>query len=108
MTRHIIDRLFETINARKEADPAVSYVARLHEAGTAKCAQKFGEEAVETVIEAMKVVTGDKAARATFTEESADAVFHLLVLWSQLGFTPEDIWAVLESRVGKISDKDLK
>lgn len=108
MTDHILDQLFETLQARKTADPESSYVARLYKAGTAKCAQKFGEEAVETVIEAMKMDAGDAAARDLFRQESADAVFHLMVLWSQLGIKPEEIWSVLNERVGKVSDKDLK
>ena len=104
---HILDQLYKTLEARKTAEPESSYVARLYAAGASKCAQKFGEEAVETVIEAMKLEAGQDA-RKDFTAESADAIFHLMVLWAKLGIRPEEIWSVLESRVGKISDKDLK
>lgn len=100
MTTHILDRLFEILRQRKSADAESSYVARLYKDGTAKCAQKFGEEAVETVIEAMKLNAGDTTARAAMAEESADAIFHLLVLWSQLGMDPDEIWSVLEKRFG--------
>ena len=108
MTSHILDQLFETLQSRKTAAVETSYVARLNREGTGKCAQKFGEEADETVIEAMKVASGDQEARKTFTEEAADAVFHLMVLCAQLEMDPKDIWSVLETRVGKVSDKDLK
>ena len=105
---HILDQLSETLKSRKGAAPETSYVARLYQEGTGKCAQKFGEEAVETVIEAMKIAGGDESAKKTFAEESADAIFHLMVLWAQLGIEPSEIWSVLEARVGKVSDKDLK
>ena len=108
MSSHILERLFQTLRERKSADPASSYVARLYQSGTAKCAQKFGEESVETIIEAMKMETGDLEARDLFKQESADALFHLMVLWSQLDVTPDEIFAVLETRIGKISDKDLQ
>ncbi len=100
MANHILDRLYEILQQRKTADAESSYVARLYKEGTAKCAQKFGEEAVETVIEAMKLEAGNTTARNTFAEESADAIFHLLVLWSKLGIDPDEIWAVLEERFG--------
>lgn len=100
MTTHILDRLFDILKERKNADAESSYVARLYKNGTAKCAQKFGEEAVETVIEAMKLEAGQQSARAALAEESADALFHLLVLWSQLGMDPDEIWSVLEKRFG--------
>jgi phosphoribosyl-ATP pyrophosphohydrolase len=89
-----LDRLFATIAARKAADPAQSYTAKLLAAGVEKCAKKFGEEAVETVIAAIQK---DKAELA---KESADVLYHLAVLWAASGITPEDIYAVLKSREG--------
>lgn len=89
---HPIDRLFATIAARKGGDPSASYTAKLLSEGVAKCAKKVGEEAVETVIAAM---SGDKAAIAA---ESADVLYHLLVLWAASGVTPEDVYAVLKAR----------
>ena len=72
---HALDRLFATIAARKEAgDTDRSYTAKLLSQGVEKCAKKFGEEAVETVLAA---VSGDKAQLAA---ESADVLYHLLVL----------------------------
>jgi phosphoribosyl-ATP pyrophosphohydrolase len=87
-----LDRLFATIAARKGADPAQSYTAKLLAAGVEKCAKKFGEEAVEAVIAAAQK---DKTELA---KESADVLYHLAVLWAACGITPEDVYAVLKSR----------
>src|SRR5690242_17422165 len=87
---HPLDQLFATIAARRGADPATSYTAKLLSRGTAKIAQKLGEEAVETVIEAVR---GERAALAA---ESADLLYHLLVLWADAGLAPEEVWRELE------------
>jgi len=87
-----LDRLFATIAARKDADPAASYTAKLLAAGVEKCAKKFGEEATEAVIAAIQK---DKVELA---KESADVLYHLAVLWAASGITPEDVYAVLKSR----------
>jgi phosphoribosyl-ATP pyrophosphohydrolase len=93
---HALDRLFATIAARQAAgDTDQSYTARLLSQGVEKCAKKFGEEAVETVIAA---VSGDKQHLAA---ESADALYHLLVLWAAAGITPEDVYAALKAREGQ-------
>jgi phosphoribosyl-ATP pyrophosphohydrolase len=89
-----LDRLFATIAARRGADPAASYTAKLFAAGTAKIAQKLGEEAVEAVIEAVR---GDRRRLAA---ESADLLYHLLVLWADQGVAPSEIWQALEGRMG--------
>jgi len=94
MTTHIIDELFEIIQSRKGADPSSSYVASLFDKGTEKIVQKVGEEAMETAIEAMK---GDKEK---LTAESADLLFHLMVLWADQGLTPDDIMTELHFRLG--------
>ncbi|MEJ0027816.1 MAG: phosphoribosyl-ATP diphosphatase [Rhizomicrobium sp.] len=95
MAPHPIDRLFATIAARKGGDPATSYTAALLKDGVAKCAKKFGEEAVEAAIAAaMK----DKKALAS---ESADVLYHLLVLWAASGVTPDDVYAALAAREGQ-------
>jgi phosphoribosyl-ATP pyrophosphohydrolase len=90
----VLDRLWATVLSRKDADPNQSHSARLLSRGTAKVAQKFGEEAVETVIEA---VAGHKTA---LIGESADVLYHLLVLWVDAGLRPEQIWAELARREG--------
>lgn len=94
MSGSIIQSLYETILSRKGADASTSYTASLFAKGTAKIAQKVGEEAVETAIEAIQ---GNKEKLA---QESADLLFHLMVLWADQGLTPDDILKVLESRAG--------
>lgn len=91
----VLDRLWETIESRRDADPAASHSARLMSRGTAKIAQKFGEEAVECVIEA---VQGQN--RSALVAESADVLYHLLVLWVDAGIRPEEVWAELTRREG--------
>ena len=90
-----LDQLFATIVARKGADPSQSYTAKLLAAGVEKCARKFGEEATETVIAAIQ---RDKAELA---KESADVLYHLLVLWAASGITPDDVYTVLKAREGQ-------
>lgn len=89
-----LTRLEATIAARRGADPASSYVAKLSAAGRAKIAQKVGEEAVETVIAAM---AGDPAK---LTSEAADLMFHLLILLADGGITLADVAAELDRREG--------
>jgi phosphoribosyl-ATP pyrophosphohydrolase len=89
-----LDRLYRAILDRREADPDTSYTARLFHRGRAKIAQKLGEEAVETVIEALG---GDKDKLA---QESADLLYHLLVLWADVGLKPKDVYDVLAAREG--------
>lgn len=91
----ILDRLFATIMARKGADPAKSYTAKLFAEGRAKIARKFGEEAVETTVAALDEGTERVAA------ESADLLYHLLVLWAECGVAPADVWAALAAREGR-------
>lgn len=93
-TSEVLERLFEVVLSRKGADPSVSHSARLLSRGTPKIAQKFGEEAVECLIEAVR---GDSKA---LIAESADVLYHLLVLWVDAGVTPEDVWAELTRREG--------
>lgn len=101
MSDDILKQLAALIEERKEANPDSSYVAGLYKLGTAKIAQKVGEEAVETVIEALKLDAGHAGAKDRLAEESADLVFHLMVLWAHLGLKPEDVLGILEKRLGK-------
>lgn len=89
-----LDRLYGVIESRRGADANSSHTARLFQKGRAKIAQKLGEEAVETVIEAMR---GDKEL---LLGESADLLYHLLVLWADCGVKPQEVWAKLQSREG--------
>lgn len=89
-----LDELYAVIEERRAGDPSTSYVARSFAKGRAKLAQKVGEEAVETVIAA---VGGDRDA---VIAESADLLFHLLMLWADAGVAPADVLAALEGRRG--------
>ena len=89
---HTIDRLYDVIASRKGADPKSSYTARLFEKGVPKIAQKVGEEAVETVID------GVAGKPDRLVSESADLLYHLLVLWAARGVKPKDVWGELEKR----------
>jgi phosphoribosyl-ATP pyrophosphohydrolase len=91
---HVLDRLWSVVQNRKTADPAVSHSARLLSRGTAKVAQKFGEEAVECLIEG---VAGNHDA---LVAESADVLYHLLVLWVSADVAPEEVWGELTRREG--------
>lgn len=90
----ILERLYEVIAERREADPGGSYTAGLFDEGTGKIAQKLGEEAVETVIAALA------GRKKDITSESADLLYHLLVLWADAGIEPGDVWAELARREG--------
>ncbi len=90
----VLDRLFAVVTERRAADPATSHSARLLSRGTAKVAQKFGEEAVECLIEA---VADDPAA---LVGESADVLYHLVVMWVAAGVAPDQVWAELKRREG--------
>ena len=95
MADHPIDRLFKLIGSRKGRDVNKSYTASLLKNGPAKCAKKFGEEAVDVVLAA---VAKDKRA---LTEESADVLYHLLVLWAACGVLQKDVYAALAAREGQ-------
>lgn len=91
----VLDRLWRTVEARRLAgDTASSHSARLMARGTAKVAQKLGEEAVECVIEATL------GRRAETIQESADLLYHLMVVWVDAGIRPDEVWGELGRREG--------
>ncbi len=90
----VLDRLAATIEARKAADPASSHTAGLLAKGPAKCAEKFGEEAVEAIIAAAQ---GDRAA---LVAECADVVYHMAVMLAAQGLDLPAVLAELERREG--------
>ena len=94
MSAETLARLYATIAARKGADPETSWTAKLLSKGPEKCAEKFGEEAVEAIIEAVR---GD---RARLTSEAADVLYHLLVMLTARDVTLEEVLAELERREG--------
>jgi phosphoribosyl-ATP pyrophosphohydrolase len=90
----VLDQLFDIIRDRRGTDPEKSYTAKLFSRGRAKIAQKLGEEAVETVIAALSE-TPDRTI-----SESADLLYHLLVLWAECDIEPYQVWTELEGRLG--------
>jgi phosphoribosyl-ATP pyrophosphohydrolase len=90
----VLDRLFETIESRRGADPEASWTAKLLAGGPEVIAKKVGEEATETVIAAL---SGDGRALAA---ESADLIYHLMVLWAAKDIAPADVWRALAEREG--------
>lgn len=94
LTGTVLDELYAVIDARKGADADESYTAQLYARGTEKIAQKLGEEAVEAVIAA---VARD---REETIRESADVLYHLLVVLADAGITPEEVYAEIARRQG--------
>ena len=90
----VLERLYAVIESRRGDDPEESYTARLFRGGAPQIAKKVGEEAAETVVAALSGDSADLAA------ESADLLYHLLVLWADCGVRPADVWAELERREG--------
>ena len=91
----VLERLFAVIASRRGADPKTSYTARLFAEGRGKIASKTGEEAVEVVVAAL----GE--GRERLAAESADLLYHLLVLWADAGLDPAEVWAELAGREGR-------
>mgnify|MGYP006075333475 CR=1 FL=1 len=87
-----LDDLYATILARKDADPSSSWTAQLLAKGPEKCAEKFGEEAIEAIIEAIK---DDKAG---LTNEAADVLYHLLVMLAARDVPLTDVLDTLARR----------
>ncbi len=90
-----LDDLYATITARKNADPSSSWTAQLLAKGPEKCAEKFGEEAIEAIIEAVK---NDKPA---LTSEAADVLYHLLVMLASRDVPLSDVLDELARRQSK-------
>jgi len=99
---NIIERLYQTLQERKSADPESSYVASLYSKGAAKMAEKITEEAEETIVEGLRLEKSpaDETIREALKQESADLIFHLWVLLAHYDITPADVGQVLEGRFG--------
>ena len=91
----ILGRLYAAILERRNGDPATSYTAKLLARGPQQCAKKLGEEAVEAAL------AGAARDAAALTAESADLLYHLLVLWAAVGVRPEEVYGVLAAREGR-------
>ncbi|MDR3326014.1 MAG: phosphoribosyl-ATP diphosphatase [Rhodospirillaceae bacterium] len=90
----IIDQLYQIISANKKADPKISYTAKLFSEGRNKIVRKLGEESVETLIAALS------ETQIRLVSESADLLYHLLVLWADCDIKPTEVWDELERRQG--------
>jgi 2-C-methyl-D-erythritol 2,4-cyclodiphosphate synthase len=95
-----LERVQEVIQSRRGADPESSWTAKLFSKGRHKIAQKVGEEALEVALDAVQ----DRPERVV--EESADLLYHLLVLWADIGIQPVEVAAELEKREGKSGVKE--
>jgi len=90
----VLEELYALIERRKGENPETSYTAKLFSKGREKIARKMAEEAIETVL-ASVTETPERLA-----SESADVLYHLLVLWADAGVKPADVWAELARRQG--------
>jgi phosphoribosyl-ATP pyrophosphohydrolase len=88
-----IEQLYEAILAHRDADPGSSRTARLFFRGSEQIGKKLGEETVEVIVAYLK------SDREGAIRESADVLYHLAVLWAELGVTPSDIWQEMDRRV---------
>jgi len=93
--RHVLARVEEIVAERDTARPEGSYTTYLFGAGVDKILKKVGEEATETIIAAKNEGTDDLRA------ESADLLYHLMVLWRARGLAPDEVWAELDRRFGQ-------
>ena len=101
-TNDTLERLYRVIGEHKNADPDKSYVAKRMKQGTGKIAQKLGEEAVETIIAAMQ------NDRKEIIKESADLLFHWLLLLADRGVTPDEVMKELTRREGASGIEEKK
>ena len=92
--RHSLDRLYDVIASRKHEEPNDSYTAQLFANAPINPARKLCEEATEVLIEALN---HDKVK---LTAESADLLYHLLVVWAAADINPQDVWQELDRRQG--------
>ena len=104
MTNDVLIKLSQTLESRKNAEPASSYVASLYDKGLDEILKKIGEEATEVVIAAK---SGEKAA---IIHETADLWFHTLVMLAQQELSPDDVLSELDRRFGLsgLEEKDSR
>jgi len=109
MTTHILETLYDILQSRKTAEGEKSYVASLYAKGAPKICEKLMEEAGETVAESLALEQDpqNEALRKALCSESADLLFHWLVMMAHHDVNPAEVFAVLESRLG-VSGHDEK
>ena len=96
----VLVRLFETIEKRSKEDPSKSYTAKLLSEGKSKCIEKLKEESLETV----KAAEEENVEQIIY--ESADLIYHLLVMLKKFDITPDQVYEELEKREGKTGLRD--
>ncbi len=96
----VLGEVYEVIRSRKERPAEGSYTSYLFASGIDKILKKVGEESAEVLI------SGKGADRAALVAESADLLYHLLVLWVEAGISPADVWAELGRRRGGGGSED--
>ena len=94
MSRRFVDELFDTIKSRQGDDPDESYTAHLFAGGSEEISRKIGEEATEVIVAALRETP------AHVVSESADLMYHLMVLWAEQGISPDDVFEELAGRAG--------
>lgn len=87
-----LERLYKSVIALQKGDVSQSRTARLIRSGRPKIAKKLAEEAVEVVIDALD------GNREAVVRESADLLYHLVVLWAEAGIRPQEVWAEMDRR----------
>ena len=100
--RRFVDELFNTIKSRKGGDPDESYTAQLFAGGAEEISRKIGEEATEVIVAALRETP------AHVVSESADLMYHLMVLWAEQDITPDDVFEELASRAGASGVEEKK
>ena len=102
MKNHILEKLYETLQDRKNAEGEKSYVASLYEGGSPKIAEKILEEAQEFIDEAFHVHNNrnSEEVQENLRSEGADLLFHFMVMLSHHNVPPSDIFEILEERFG--------
>ena len=89
-----LGQLYDVIENRRGGNPNISHTAMLFEKGRREICKKLGEETIELIIAALD------EKKSNVIRESADVLYHLLVLWAEAGTTPDEVWAELQNRAG--------
>lgn len=107
--KHILDRLYDILQNRKNAQGDKSYVASLYQKGTDKIAEKILEEAEELIVEARLLDQGaeEQSVQQNIRSEAADLLFHMMVMLSHHNVPLTDVFEILERRFG-VSGHDEK
>jgi phosphoribosyl-ATP pyrophosphohydrolase len=94
LNSQVLERLYDVIESRRDSDQKASHTAKLFKKGRGEICKKFGEESVEVIIAALY------EKKSNVINESADVLYHLLVLWAEVGINPDQVWLELQARVG--------